>query len=384
MQLLINISTGIYVFLVFNRVFVPFIDLRIIALPIFLILIIMKFLQFIQIKKLVFFGTKKIAYLLTLFIFIIAISNIKWYFNPYPPNTEVLSNVIILYTYNLFAILVFSLYWNKINIKLLINIFILSGLVLFVSIFLQYLGIKNLPFAGAVKGAVEDNFSLIGERFGGYAQDQNYATLGMVIWMLGSSIFLKNKFLIYIIYILSVIGILLSFSKTIIISIIIILSIFVAKKLKLLIPYILLIILFIIFTGYYMFELMSELSTMSIRFEMWKIAFESFLNNPFLGSGTTSVRSNFLYHGGWYVQPHNSIIALATDSGMFSLILFLLFFKLSFNLKNSFYNFLVAVLLFLTLTQELFVFQYLYFILAILPIIILLKQNKIYSIKIRI
>jgi O-antigen ligase len=383
MQLLINISTSIYVFLVFNRVFVPFIDLRMVASPIFFILIIIKFLQFMQTKKLVFFGTKKLVFLLSLFILIIAISNIKWYFNPYPPNTEVLSHIIILYTYNLFAILVFSLYWNKINIKLLINIFILSGLVLFLSIFFQYLGV-HLPLAGKLKSAIEDNFSFIGERFGGYAQDQNYATFSMVIWMLGSSIFLKNKFLIYIIYILSVIGILLSFSKTIIISIIIISSIFIAKKLKLLIPYILLIILFIIFTGYYIFEFMTELSTMSIRFRMWQVAFESFLNNPLLGSGISSVRSNFLYQGNWYIQPHNSFIAILADSGIFAFALYLLFFIKALTVENKIYVFLVWLLFIFSFTYELFVLQYPYFVLGILPILVLLKQNRIYTTKIRI
>jgi len=116
---------------------------------------------------------------------------------------------------------------------------------------------------------------------------------------------------------------------------------------------------------------------------MWRTAFNSILDNPILGSGITSVRSNFLYHGGWYIQPHNSYLAIFADSGFFAFILFIIFLKLTFKIPNFYYNYLVGILIFFLFTYELFVCQYPYFVLGILPILILMKQKKIYITKIR-
>lgn len=382
--MLFNISIFLYIFLLFNREFVPFIDLRLVILPLFLLLILQKIYTLSMKKTIVVFGKRKYITLFILFISIIAISNIKWLFNPYFPNEDVRTNIMILYMYNFTAIMVFSLYWNKLNLEIFSKIILFSGFILFLSMIAQVAGIDDLPFAGQVRGSTDDELSLFGFRVGGYAEDQNYATFSMIIWFLVGSIFIKNKTLVSLLFILSFIGILLSFSKTIILATFIILSFIVAKKLKLLVPYVLFSTVFVGFAAIYLFEVMQSLSTMSIRFKMWEVAFESFINNFLFGSGTSSVRSNFLYQGFWYVQPHNSFVALSHDSGIFAVSIYIFIFLMLFKLENIYYKVMLWMLLFLSLTQELFVFQYPYFVLGILPILMLIKQNNIYLTKIRI
>ncbi|MGA1941042.1 O-antigen ligase family protein [Arcobacter sp. YIC-310] len=382
--MLLQISIALYIFLLFNREFVPFIDLRFLILPIFAYLLIFKFINILFTRNIVIYGTKKNIIYYMLFIFIVFLSNSKWYFNPYSPNEDILINVILLYIYNFLAVTIFALYWKKINLKVIGIVVFVSGLILFLSMILQYIGVQELPFARNVRELEEFELSIIGTRIGGYAEDPNYATFSMMLWFVITFILFKNRFLVLFVFLLSFVGVILSFSKTIILASFIILSFFIAKKLKLLIPYTILFISLIAFSAYYIYEIFMTLSTMSTRFKMWEIAFYSFLNNPILGSGVTSVRSNFLFSGNWYVQPHNSFIAILADSGLFAFILFLCFFIKAFSLENKIYIFLVWLLFIFSFSQELFIFQYPYFVLGVLPIIVLLKQNRIYTTKIRI
>ena len=382
--MLVQISTALYIFLLFNREFAPLIDLRFLILPIFMYLLMSKFIVILFTKNIIIYGTKKNIIFYLLFVIIVLLSNIKWYFNPYLPNEDIFLNVILLYIYNFLAITIFSLYWEKIDLRVIGIVIVVSGFILLLSMILQYIGVQELPFARNVRELREFELSIIGTRIGGYAEDPNYATFSMILWLVMTFILFKNRFLIIVVFLSSLVGVVLSFSKTIILASFIILSFFIAKKLKLLIPYTILFISLIVFTSYYIYEIFMTLSTMSTRFKMWEIAFYSFLDNPLLGSGVTSVRSNFSFSGNWYVQPHNSFIAILADSGIFAFTLYLLFFIKVLTVENKIYVFLVWLLFIFSFSQELFIFQYPYFVLGILPILVLLKQNRIYTTKIRI
>ena len=94
--MLLKISTSLYIFLLFNREFVPLVDLRFIILPIFTWLLLYKTIVLLKYKSIISFGSKKYILYLAIFIFIIAISNIKWLFNNFDLNDDVFINVIIL------------------------------------------------------------------------------------------------------------------------------------------------------------------------------------------------------------------------------------------------------------------------------------------------
>lgn len=382
--MLLKISTSLYIFLLFNREFVPLIDLRFVILPIFTWLLLYKIIVLLKYKSIISFGSKKYIWYWAIFVFIIAISNIKWLFNNFDPNNDVFINVVILYIYNFFAIFIFALYWKKLDLKLIKITFFISGVILLLSIIAQYLGVENLPLSGSIRQMKEFDMSVVGTRLGGYAEDPNYASFSMMIWFLVSSILYSSRLVVILVFFMALVGIIFSFSKTIILALFIILSFFIAKRIKLLIPYSILFFTIMIGSVAYLYEIFQTLSTMSIRFRMWDAAFKLFLDSPLIGSGVTSVRSHFHYLEGWYVQPHSSYFTILADNGIFAFILYVLFIFLAFNLKDNRYKLLVGLLFFFSATYELFVFQYPYFVLGILPILVLLKQNRIYTTKIRI
>ena len=354
-------------------------------MPMFFYLILYKVFVLSVNRRLLLFANKKTINMLLLFISLIIISNIMWFFNPYKPNEQILINIIVLYIYNLLAIIVFTLYWRNIDLKIFGYFFLISGFVLFLSLIAQFVGFEDLPFGGDIRHGMEEKLSLFGVRYGGYAEDQNYATFGMIIWYFTVSIFFKNRIFKYLVLLFAIFGIFLSFSKTIIISGLFIYSLFLAKRLHVLKIYLFFMFFLLFITGYLLFEIMETLSTMSTRFLMWKVAFEDFLNSPIIGHGISSVRSNFQHQGYWYVQPHNSFVAMLHDFGIIVLFLYILFFKKLKNfIEDERYLYILGIFFFLSFTQELFVFQYPYFILAIFPIILLKKQNRYYITRIKI
>ncbi|WP_297337038.1 O-antigen ligase family protein [Algoriphagus sp.] len=290
-------------------------------------------------------------------------------FNPFEAKQDIFLSSVILYLYNFIAVIVFALYWERIDQKWIKYFFLISGFILWSSLVLQFLGFEQLPFQGEIKGGMEEEESVLGVRFGGYAQDQNYATFGMVIWGMMSMIFFKNM-LKQIVVFLAATGIIISFSKTIILVLIFLFFYYLFSKVKLHFVYVAAIILSVSILMVSIFDVLMSLSTVYNRFLMWRAAFEGFIENPILGSGITSVRSNYLYRGGWYVQPHNSYIALLFDNGIISFVLYLVILVRSFRIENRLYRYLIMIFIAFSFSQELFVFQYPYSILGVIPIIL--------------
>lgn len=369
--MLFYLAAFIYIFLLFNREFVPLIDLRYLNFSFFIILLLNKFFYFLKNKYITIIGDKYTVIIFTCLVILLFVSNVNWLTNPYEPDIEVLLSTIVLYSYNILAIIVFALYWQRFNIKVFKFYFLFGGFILFLSLLLQFLGIESLPFEGEIRsGKVEEEAFIFGMRYGGYAEDQNYATIGMVIWIFTGFKFFSKSIIKYVILAFGVLGILLSFSKTIIAVIIILLFYYVSKNVKIQFIYIITLLAFIFTVFGLVFDFLMSLPTIYLRVSMWKAAFYGFLDSPIFGNGISSVRSNFLYRGGWYVQPHNSFLAILVDHGILGFIFFLLLIIRSFNTRDVFYKYLLIVFLAFSCTYELFVFQYPYFIIGILPMIL--------------
>lgn len=380
---LVNITFFLFIFDVFNRTFIMFIDTRYILFFLYIMLFFIKLLQLLKYKHINIFGTRKSIFLILVFFSLIFISNLMWFVNPYKPNLEILFNAVILYIFYIFSFFIFILYWPYIKIKNISKYVLFSGIILWLSMFIELLGFK-LPFCiESYKGVAEISF--FGIRVGGYAQDPNYASLLMLIWFFILNFLGIKGIKKLIVFILSIIGFLMSFSKTLILAYFFLFTLYIAKKLRLLVAYITFILFLSFFIGYYFYELLNTLSTMSQRFSFWKAALSDVFSSPFFGHGITSVRSHFEYIGGWYVQPHNSFVAMIYDNGIIALFIYLIiYYKLLKYIKDINYFFIIGLLFFLSFTQELFVFPFPYFILGVLPIIFLIKQQKIYCTRIKI
>ncbi|MFC3415222.1 O-antigen ligase family protein [Algoriphagus hitonicola] len=290
-------------------------------------------------------------------------------FNPFDVRQDIFISSVILYLYNFIAVIVFALYWERIDQKWIKYFFLVGGFILWSSLVLQFLGFEQLPFQGEVKSGMEEEESVLGIRFGGYAQDQNYATFGMVIWGVMSLIFFKNM-IRYVVLFLATTGVIISFSKTVILVVIFLIFYYLFSRFKLQFVYVAAIILTVSILLVSIFDVLMSFSTVYNRFLMWRAAYEGFIENPILGSGITSVRSNYLFRGGWYVQPHNSYIALLFDNGIISFILYLVILVRSFRIESSLFHYLIMIFIAFSFSQELFVFQYPYSILGVIPIIL--------------
>jgi O-antigen ligase len=382
--MLFNIAAFIYIFLLFNREFVPFVDLRYINFVFLIILILNKLIYLLKYKSLTIVGTKSSIWAFVALVVLVLGSNIGWFANPYSPDTSVMISVIVLYLYNILAIVVFSLYWRRYNLQLFKYFFLVSGLVLFLSLVMQFIGMESLPFQGQIKSGMEEEEAVFGLRYGGYAQDQNYATIGMVIWVFTVFLFFKKSIFRFLVLAAAVLGILLSFSKTIILIVFILVFYFIAKYFRLHLVYVLTMMVVggLLFVS--IFDLLMSLPTISTRVFMWKSAILEFAQSPIFGNGISSVRSNFLYRGGWYVQPHNSFVAILVDHGLLGLTLYITLIIFAFKTESLFYKYLLVVFVVFSFTQELFVFQYPYFLLGILPMIINCLNGKQNFVELRI
>lgn len=382
--MLFYIAAFIYIFLLFNREFVPFIDLRYVNFLFFIVLILNKLIYLIKYKSLTITGKKSSIWLFFFLVILVFASNIGWFGNPYKPDSPVLKSVIVLYLYNILAIVVFSLYWQRYNIQLFKYFFLVSGFVLFLSLVMQFVGFESLPFQGQVKSGMEEEEAVFGLRYGGYAQDQNYATIGMVIWIFTIFLFFKKSLFRLLVLAAGILGILLSFSKTIILIVFLLLFYFIAKYFRLHLVYVLTLMIVggLLFVS--IFDLLMSLPTISTRFLMWKSALLEFSGSPIFGNGISSVRSNFLYRGGWYVQPHNSFIAILVDHGLLGFGFYVTLIAFAFKTESLLYKYLLVVFVVFSFTQELFVFQYPYFVLGVLPMIINFLNGKLNFVELKI
>jgi hypothetical protein len=312
---------------------------------------------------------------------LILTTNLNWFFNPYPPRYDVLVNAYVLYVYNIVSMLAFALFWNKIRDDQFRFYFLISGLILFLSMLLQFLGLETLPFAGDVRHGHEEELSFFGVRYGGYAEDQNYATFGMVIWCIMVFSFYENKFLKVSVFLMAVLGVMISFSKTILIASFLILSFVIAKKLKVFFWFKLGLTILALISVNLVYESLGALGTMSTRFMMWDVALRSSLEGFLLGAGNTSVRCNFEYQGYWHVQCHNSFVAMLHDNGLLVLVMYSFFIWKQYRAGCSYYKVLLGFLLILSFTQELFVFQYPYAILVLVPIMYGVRDRRLHLTK---
>lgn len=360
----------------FNREFNPLIDLRFFIIGLSILLLINKFIFFIKNRKAILNLSKFKLFTFFTFVLLIIFSNAMWLSNDLNINTEIFTKLSILYLYNLTVILILILYKNEYDYKKLLNFIVFSGLFLFLSMLLSFYMIDIYFFISGEEEKArafsidEEGLSPFGIRVGGYAEDANYGTLSMIFLYYSVKAISNNKPLIIFIGLVSFIGILLSFSKTIIISLVIFYIFYYAKKMKLLPLLIPLILIGMIFLVNIAFQYLTLLQTMSTRFVMWEQAFKLFLKSPFIGNGISSVRSNFFDSGFWYVQPHNNYMAIVADHGIIVLLIYIIFVISKYKNSEINYKAILTVFIFESITSDLWPFPYPVYVLFLMPILI--------------
>ncbi|MDO4924788.1 MAG: O-antigen ligase family protein [Turicibacter sp.] len=399
----VEIFVFLFIFTMFNRELIPFgIDLRYIMLMIAMILI--GYFITINYKKLyqlfkerqwnvMKYNTRNylknnnwLPLLLALFYASMFISTLMWTANNLSLNSGDFKSSIILNGMNLIIILVLLLFKDKIRLNNVITSIVIAQFVLFLSMLLVWKGfhltqIMGGDYSGLYSGPENHNFLGYELRLAGYAQDPNYASFFMVISGVSSLYFIKNNVLKYGVISTSLLGFLLSASRTVTLGVllgivfVLLWNLLNKKYPKLANLYTISFIIVINITPYILIKLSniiklkSDLVSMNNRYIMWENALILFEKSPFIGNGLTSFRSFYEMNGGWYVQSHSTIFQLMSEQGILGLIVFALIFISVMRTKGNYKEYLCFVFLVFALTSELVYLSIFPFIVCLLPII---------------
>jgi len=370
-----------YLFFIFmiNRELTPLgIDLRIIGVILGVVLIFIKICENKKKKNKLTFT--KIDFMILSFFAFCFFSNIMWLFNDLVIDVKQFLVIVASYIGNLIFYLTFKLYSENITLNKFNKAMKISILILIFSILVILLGVDiRTILLTDCKGFVKDlssNFLGGMYRYGGFSEDPNYASLFFVFAM-ATEIYSAKKSNIkfnYMYLLISLIGLMLSASKTTLVAIIpaMIMLCIKPSKFKTLvnyisIPFVVLIpILFVMIK----IDLFDSIITMMQRIKMWNFSMEIFVKSPIIGNGFTAFRSYLEARGWWYVQCHSTIFQMLSETGIISLILFVIILCSSLLKNNKFLTFITTLFSIFMITTETAYHVYFIYVLAILPIII--------------
>ncbi len=394
----------LFVFTTLNREFLPFgMDLRYPMLLIALLLIgysvvinRKKIMGLIKNKQLLsgmpgllnsyFKKDNYLFFILTMLYISMLISMISWLNNGLKINMDGIKSSIILNGSNLIFIITFYLYKKGITGKKIAQYLIFSEVVLLISMLLVWRGYHLSQIMGGdytgYYGGVE-NYNYFGEpfRLAGYAQDPNYASFFMVMSVIVTWRFIKNKWALLGVSTMSTIGFLFSASRTVTLGVvagIFFIALYkVIKKYKptLINAFTMLSVIGICVAPYIIMKLShiiglkTDLVSMSNRFVMWQNAVNLFEKMPLFGGGLSSFKSFFELNGGWYVQAHSTPFQLMSEQGILGLIIFITLFVVLMRRENLLEKYLFFVFLIFSLTSELVYLSLFPFLVALFPII---------------
>lgn len=378
---LFNCYFYLFFFLMINRECSPFgIDLRI---PCFLlggILLLLGSKDVICKKQKLSFTTMDI-YIIAFFL-LAFLSNLVWFFNGLTVHEREFIVIFVSYGFNFLAYLVFRLHQKYITCKNFNRVILFSTLVLLFSMLMAFYGVDISTYLmSGCKGFVEDlspNFIGGIYRYGGYAEDPNYASL-FFVFALATYIYCQKKeqkrySIIYIA--LFIFGFLLSASKTTLIAIVPAIVMMLLKNFKftkfiktMWMPFVILVpIIFIAF--HFDFSLLQSNVSMTQRFQMWEFALDLWKQSPIIGNGFTAFRSYAETVNWWYVQCHSTIFQMLAETGFVSLLLFGIIMMQSLLKNHKYLTFMTTLFSIYMITTETAYHVYFVFILAILPIVV--------------
>lgn len=357
-QKLFNVYLFLLIFNIINRGFVLLIDFRYIILIMAFIFLILGVKEYFLDKKKN--DNRQILFTIIGMYIVILLSNVNLLNYKFEYIKLDFFDLLILYVYNIVNIMNIHVNSKYININNVLDYFKLSILCLAISMFGSFI-FNGLPFSsysGIIKGLEHYNMFGFKFRLSGYAVDPNYVTLISFVFVALLYFFDKNykKNIFY--YIISILLICFSFSKTIMLTLIPVACLsYVLNKIKDKKIYdkicILIIILIISLPCILLFtKFLANTDTMNTRYYLWDKAVHLFLKNPLLGNGLSSFRVNIWMEKHWLVQCHCTFLQLLAEHGIITLILYcILCFKV-LKKKNNYINFTFLIYLFFAITYE--------------------------------
>lgn len=344
---LVNIVICIFLFTSIDREFALFrFDLRYLTLILCIVVLVMNIIDIKSKRSLksIFLNVaqnfKHASYsevLLFSYFIIALISNISWFWNGLPLKLTDFVNLIAVFLLNLFVLVVCILNRDKIDGNLLLASILLSVSVLSISQILIHLSIPIDVFltdaSVRVIQAGAEHYNLFGQNFriSGFAEDPNYACLFNLLGIILTANFLNKRPVCILIMLLSIVGLALSWSRTIVFGSLLVTLLLLLlykvpafrKSMKQIQVAGFSLLLIFIFALPFISEFINipMLQTVLTRFELWKRASELFISSPIVGNGLTAFRSyNMIEVPVWYVHCHSTFWSALSESGILGFI----------------------------------------------------------------
>lgn len=258
-------------------------------------------------------------------------SNVAWLWNGLTLRPEVLQVVLISCCYNLFVYIVVLSNRQLLRWRLIAPLLLTSATILAISVIAAYYGADLRQFGSAYSGGYIDKLSgslISSVRYGGYAQDPNYASLFVMIgvaiavyqyvrsghWYRGLMQLLPVPLLLF--------ALLLSASKSVLLMapVALVLALIGARWFGQLAKVGLIVAVFVGTIGLAVLQPRTGVQTLDTRIDLWHTAVSAVPRSPLIGNGLTAARSS-IADDKWYVQPHSSVIQIIVDTGILGLLL---------------------------------------------------------------
>lgn len=320
-------------------------------------------------------------FLLFCFALLVAVSG--WLWNGLSTNPGTTSTPI-LYLMNFLEAVALFLNAGHIQLRRLAIYIVFSGIILVTGQIALFVGLDISHFILSKEYLYvyvgEEHMNLLGQhaRYGSFAQDPNYTCLFCVLLFAAAFSARRrgdSKIVTSVVVLIAVIGIALSWSRTILlgcgVTVLILIARMLAPKYEIVVKKIVFICsIFFCLTIPFLSNIMSlfNLQTVLTRFDLWERAFRLFSQFPLFGAGPTAFRSfNFLFTN-WYVHPHSTFWSVLAEEGLFGFVF--LVATLWFAVKNahSWQVLLMTMTAFmLSLTNDLTYLQILVLVFVALP-----------------
>lgn len=307
--------------------------------------------------------------------------NFKWYNSPHVLVLDIFKVVFIANALNLFFLVVVGINRRNLSWELVSTAILVGGFVLFGSMLYVFLGGDLSTVFSEYRGMETDGISrsLFNEfRYGGYAQDPNFASLFMAIW--GGVAFYEwrrtRRSFYLLIPVFALFGYAMALSKSLLVLFLLalILGIFSRSMIG---AFIKEVVVLGAFTGPLLVVSLGsyfpQLQTLRTRYLMWENALALVPDNPILGNGLTAARSANLSLN-WYSQNHNTVTQTVTELGLLGLLLLYLAVRRAIMSAHPLMSYTGILFLGTFLTYETMSHSLSVLVLAILPLA--LRQRK--------
>lgn len=377
---LLHLHLFIFVFSMVNKEFLFLgIDLRYVQMILTVII-----LYYWKLKKFKALEKTELEKLLIGFYIFLFISNLYLLWNG---NIEIIEsekieliNLNILHANNFLCLLIFIRFKNQINWELVVDFLKVAILILCLSYVMIFFDIPiSTLFAtdGRMIGINSGMNMFGGYRISGFAEDPNYAFLFFYtcVLVLISS---RRKILDFLIVLISLVGMGVSFSKTQMLAIVpsliayvVFVKLSLKKILKRAILSCALVLIFFIPLIFVYMGVFADMDTMRTRYVLWIYCLQMLRENFFFPTGLGSCRFyiDYVNNYQWLVQSHSAFIQILCELGFINIVLIYMAFKKILLESRNIVFLMLLNFLFFSVTSETIYLQYFVFIVYIIPLL---------------